>query len=212
MSVLQSPARSVAIAILFGVTYALTHVVTAPASALPAPSLESLPLQMADWHGRAAPPLDAEVADTLAASAYVRRYYEGPRGVLEMDVAYYTQPRVGTTMHSPLNCLPGTGWDVTSVATRPVTTLSGTWGVRELIAERGTSRYALTYWFQSRDRILADELSTRFHLLSESLWRRPTDTGLVRVMMPIAGAGIEERDAIADFSTRLIPELAARLR
>jgi EpsI family protein len=114
-------------------------------------------------------------------------------------------------MHSPLNCLPGTGWEVASVATRPVTTLAGTWGVRELTVERGAARYALTYWFQSRNRIVPDELSARFHLLGDALWRRPTDTGLVRVMMPITGSGIEERAAVADFARRLIPEIARRL-
>jgi EpsI family protein len=204
------PARSAAVATLLAATYLLTHATT-PAASMPPPSLESLPLQMSEWTGVTAPPLDDEVAETLAANEYVRRYYESPRGLLEMDVAYYAQPRVGTTMHSPLNCLPGTGWEVTSVTTRMVATAAGTWGIRELTVERGPSQYALTYWFQSRNRIVADEFSTRVHLLRDSLWRRPTDTGLVRVMMPISGSSIEERATLADFATNLIPEIAARL-
>ena len=210
MSRLQTPARSAIVAALLVATYLLTHV-SAPAASLPAPGLDSLPFQISGWTGVTAPPLDAGVADTLAANEYVRRYYQGPRGVLEMDVAYYAQPRVGTTMHSPLNCLPGSGWEVASVTTRPVMTAAGAWGVRELTVERGTAKYALTYWFQSHDRIIADELSARFHLLRDSLRRRPTDTSLVRVMMPVTGSGAEERDTIADFASRLIPEIAARL-
>jgi EpsI family protein len=211
MSARQMPARSAGVAALFVAAYLLTHA-TAPAASMPAPSLDSLPFQLTGWSGVTAPPLDPEVADTLAANAYVRRYYQGPDGLLEMDVAYYEQPRVGTTMHSPLNCLPGTGWEVTSVTTRPIATEAGTWGIRELTVERGATRYALSYWFQGRDGIVADELSARLRLLTDSLRRRPTDTALVRVMMPISGSGIEERDRIAAFASRLIPELAARLR
>lgn len=211
MSVLQMPARSALVAAMLVATYLLTHV-SAPAATAAAPSLESLPFHLSEWSGVTAPPLAPEIADTLAANEYVRRYYQGPQGVLEMDVAYYAQPRVGTTMHSPLNCLPGTGWEVASVTTRPVDTPVGTWGVRELTVERGATRYALTYWFQSHDRIVADELSARFHLLRDALRRRPTDTGLVRVMMPVSGSGIEERDTIAAFAANLIPAIAARLR
>jgi EpsI family protein len=210
MSLLQNPARSAAVAALLVATYLLTHA-TAPAASGAPPALESLPFQLSEWSGVTAPPLAPEAAETLAANEYVRRYYQGPRGLLEMDVAYYAQPRVGTTMHSPLNCLPGTGWDVTSVTTRPLTTAAGMWGVRELTVERGATRYALTYWFQSRSGIVADELTARWHLLRASLWRRPTDTGLVRVMMPVNGAGIEERETIAAFAARLIPEISARL-
>ncbi len=210
MSVLQNPARSSAVAALLVATYLLTHA-TVPAASGAAPGLESLPFQLSEWSGVTAPPLAPGAAETLAASEYVRRYYQGPGGVLEMDVAYYAQPRVGTTMHSPLNCLPGTGWNVVSVATRPLPTSAGTWGVRELTVERGATRYALTYWFQSRSGIAADELSARWHLLRESLWRRPTDTGLVRVMMRVNGADVEERTTISSFAARLIPEISARL-
>jgi EpsI family protein len=212
MSFLQMPGRSAAVAALLAATYVLTHVTITPAVSTSAPSLASLPMQLSEWSGVTAPPLAPGVAETLAANEYVRRYYQGPRGVLEMDVAYYAQPRVGTTMHSPLNCLPGSGWEIASVETRPITTMAGTWGVRELTVERGTDKYALTYWFQSRNRIVADELSARVHLLGDALWRRPTDTGLVRVMMPVSGAASEERATIAEFATRLIPEIAARLQ
>ena len=202
--------RYAVIAAALAATYIVTHAST-PAMPTQPPSLASLPFAFSDWMGIDAPPLEPEVAQVLAADQYVRRYYRSGAGEIEMDLAYYSQPRVGTTMHSPLNCLPGNGWEVASVSTRPLTTAVGTWGVRELIVQRGTAKYALTYWFQTRNRIVADEFSARFHVLGDALRRRPTDAGLVRVMMPAAGTGVAERTTLAAFATQLIPEVAARL-
>jgi EpsI family protein len=119
-------------------------------------------------------------------------------------------------MHSPLNCLPGTGWEVASVATRQLPASGAaarTFDIREMTVVRANTRFALTYWYQSRHRIISDEFSARFHLLGDALQRRPTDAGLVRVMMPIAsGTGAAERDAIARFAQVLVPQIDARLR
>ena len=191
-----------------------THLVSHAAAPVPtvAPGLASLPFALESWTGEPAPPLSAEEARVLAADQYVRRYYRSGAGVVEMDVSYYSRPRVGSSMHSPLNCLPGNGWAVADVKTRPLATAAGTWDIRELIVERGASRYALSYWFQSRDRIIADEFAARFYLLADAVRRRPTDAGLVRVMMPVAGAGTSEQATLAAFASNLIPELAARFQ
>ncbi len=211
MSLLQRPTRSALVAAAFVATYLLTHAV-APASPVSTPSLAALPFELAPWTGLEAPPLTPEVAKILAADEYVHRFYSSAQGAIEMDVSYYTQPRVGTTMHSPLNCLPGNGWEIASAAMRPLSTATGTWDVRELTVRRGNSTYALTYWIQSRDRVVANEVSARVHLLGDALRRRPTDASLVRVMMPAAGAGVAERATLAEFATRLIPEIHARLQ
>jgi EpsI family protein len=205
----RRPVRAAIVAAAFAATYLFTHV-SAPAASVAPPSFAGLPLELAPWTGAPAPALDPDVAELLAADEYVRRYYTGPQGTLEMDISYYTQPRVGTTMHSPLNCLPGNGWEVTSVNTRQLATSVGVVAVRELTVQRGQTKYALTYWVQSRDRIIADEFSARFHLLGDAIRRRPTDASLVRVMMPAAGSGREEQATLAEFAGRLIPEIAGR--
>jgi EpsI family protein len=208
--------RSAIVAAAFVATYAVTHG-GSPAAYTPAEPLDSLPLAMGEWAGSDAPPLDDATAEVLAADQYVRRYYEGPAGTIEMDVAYYARPRIGTTMHSPLNCLPGTGWEVASVATRQLGPAAGgsagpAWQVRELTVVRANARYALTYWYQSRHRIIADEFAARFNLLGDALKRRPTDAGLVRVMMPVAGgSGEAERGVLARFAQLLIPQIDSRI-
>jgi EpsI family protein len=158
-----------------------------------------------------APPLDPDTARVLGADQYVHRFYRGGAGTIEMDVAYYSQPRVGANMHSPLNCLPGNGWEVDTVRMLPIATASGTWDVQSLVVNRGRTRYAMAYCFQTRQRVLGGELSTRLSLLGDALQRRPTDAGIVRLMMPIGDGASEER-TLAHFASELIPQLRNALQ
>jgi EpsI family protein len=197
----------VAVALL--ATLGLTKLTT-PVAAV-APTLGDIPSVINGWIGTPAPPLDPEVARVLAADDYLHRFYRGQSGTIEMDVAYYGQPRVGANMHSPLNCLPGNGWQVNDVRQTSVQTSEGAWPIRDTVVERRGSRFALTYWFQSRERIVGDELTSRLYLLSDALHRRPTDATIVRLIKPTGADPTADRATLAAFAGRLIPEITARL-
>ena len=184
----------------------------APAAPPTVPDFETIPFTLAGWSGETAPPLDPELAATLGADQYVHRYYSESDASVEMDIAYYGQPRVGSNMHSPLNCLPGTGWSVSDVRLIDVTSRAGTWPVRQMIVSRGDTRFAMTYWYQSRQRIIGEELKARLHLLGDAVRRRPTDAGVVRLLMPIDGDPAADHATMARFASELMPEVARRLR
>lgn len=203
--------RLIIVAGIFVATFAMAHA-AAPVLPESAPRLESIPLRLAAWVGQPAPPLAPDLAKILAADTYVHRYYRDTAGTIEMDVAYYAQPRVGANMHSPLNCLPGNGWTMENPQSRRIDTPVGAWDVREIAVSRGASRFAMTYWFQSRQRVVGDEFAARLHLLGDALRRQPTDASLVRVMMPSRGALDAEHATLATFAAQLIPEIATRLR
>ena len=217
-----SSVRHVLLALAFLGTYGFTHIVAPVAPAVPA-ALGELPMALAPWAGFTAPALPPEVLETLAADDYIRRYYaraqapalpdsaNAPRQeAVEMDISYYAQPRVGANMHSPLNCLPGNGWQITDMDTVALAGLNNV-RVQALTVQRGQHRFAMAYWFQSRDRIITGEASTRFHLLADAIQRRPTDTGIVRVMAPVTDPS-SARAVVLAFASRLVPELTRVLR
>jgi len=206
-----APVRTAAVVGALVITLLVSRLATIPAAAS-LPNLNDISMTLGPWSAVTAPPLDPEVARTLAADRYVHRYYTGPGGAIEMDVAYYSQPRVGANMHSPLNCLPGTGWQMVDVAQTDVATSVGRWQVRDTIVERRGARYALMYWFQSNRRVVADEFAARVRLLGDALQRRRTDAGLVRLIMPITGDAAAPRAVLTSFATLLIPEVYASLR
>ena len=221
--------RHALLALAFLATYGFTHIGAPVAPAGPA-ALGELPMALAPWAGFTAPALPPEVLETLAADDYIRRYYArattpalpGAAGAsalqgaapaqeaVEMDISYYAQPRVGANMHSPLNCLPGSGWHITEMDTVALAGLDNV-RVQALTVQRGQHRFAMAYWFQSRDRVITGEASTRFHLLADAIQRRPTDTGIVRVMAPITDATSAHAVVLA-FASRLVPALTRVLQ
>ena len=171
---------------------------------------DAIPFAFGDWAGRDAPPLDPEVAEVLAADQYVHRFY-GLRSTnfnqrVEVDVAYYQQPQVGAAMHSPLNCLPGTGWQVIESRITPVRAGEQTWDVRRLIVDRKGYRIAMAYWFQNRNGVVGNEFQQRVRLLTDGLKGRATDAALVRVMALDTDSG---RQALDDFTPTAIHAVAA---
>jgi EpsI family protein len=201
--------RPILLALAFLATYGFTRAVAPVAPAAPA-DLAGLPMTLPPWAGVTAPPLPADVMAGLAADDYVRRYYAGAQEQwVEMDVAYYAQPRIGANMHSPLNCLPGNGWQITQADTVTLPRAADA-RIQALTVQRGESRYAMAYWFQSGERVLTGEVSTRFQLLADSLQRRPTDAGLVRVMAPFTTPNAQA--LVVDFAERLLPELSKVFR
>jgi EpsI family protein len=179
-----------------------------------APNFASaIPLAFGDWAGRAAPPLDPDVARVLAANQYVHRFY-GLRSTgfaerVEMDIAYYERPQAGAAMHSPLNCLPGNGWQVIESRTAPVHAGERTWDVRRLIIDRKGYRLAMAYWFQHRGGVVANEFRQRLNLLTSGLQGKSTDAALVRVMALDTESG---RRALNDFTPTAIGAVDAAFR
>src|SRR5215475_2918299 len=75
-------------------------------------SLPSFPKQIGQWQGQDAAPLDEKVAAVLAVDDYLSRiYFRAPREQVGLYIGFYQSQRQGSSIHSPLNCLPGAGWN-----------------------------------------------------------------------------------------------------
>jgi EpsI family protein len=192
----------------FAGVFAVTHVVSARAAAIVhQPAFDDIPMRLDGWEGQPGPPLDAETARQISPDQYFHRFYVAQAGVVEMDIAYYTQRRVGASMHSPLNCLPGNGWTVSDSRELRIATPQGPVAIREMTVRRNKAIFAMAYWYQSHSRVLTGEVATRLRLLSDSLMQRPADVGLVRVMARLRTEAAPERAAVPVFSSILIPVL-----
>src|SRR5689334_5643687 len=105
-----SKARVIIVAILLLATAALLQargrVETMPAFN----DLETLPYTVAEWHG-VAQRLEPDVLEVLGNGHFLSRLYTSPNAApVDLFIAYYSTQRSGDTIHSPKNCLPGSGW------------------------------------------------------------------------------------------------------
>jgi EpsI family protein len=199
---------------LIGLFLAAAHFVSA-ASPRPvhlAAPLTSLPLRLPSWHGMAGPDVEPDVAKVLDADEYLNRIYRSADGaVVGLWVAFYSAQRQGDAIHSPMNCLPGTGWTPLSHS-RPVLQVGASrFAVNRYVVQRRGARQIVIYWFQGRGRIIANEYANKAFLLVDALRHRRTDGALVRVVAPIRS---DERLADAQavsFIISLHPHLARQL-
>ena len=178
----MSRARLVVVLLLVTCTSALAAAARRPVAAA-APRLGSLPYQVEAWQGREAAALDDETVRLLGADAFLNRSYSDvATSPIGLYVAYYSQPRPGVSLHSPLNCLPGTGWETLDVATRDV----GPGQARRLVVRKNRDRAVVLYWYAIHGRVLASEVVSKAWLLHDSVRYRRSDAALVRIVVPVA--------------------------
>jgi len=77
------------------------------ASRLP---LQSFPQQLGPWTGTDVP-IDKDALQVLGPGDFLLRVYANQQQpYADLFIAYFPSQRMGDTIHSPKNCLPGAGW------------------------------------------------------------------------------------------------------
>jgi EpsI family protein len=195
---------------LVAAAFIATFVAVRPGTpATPVAAMVALPLTAGTVTARQATLARPDTIAMVGADEYIYRVYRGGAQKIEMDVAYYGDPRVGRVMHSPLNCLPGNGWEISRVQTLPI---ADRWEARSLIAERGDTRLALMYWYQTPARVTASEVASRFHLLVDALRGGRRDTALVRLVTPLRADSERATASLTQVAGALIPQIATQLQ
>ena len=160
----------------------------------------AMPMTIGPWTGVDQPPLDEETRRILGADAYINREYSAPgRAGVGLYVAYYAEQRPGESIHSPLHCLPGTGWEPTDVSIRTIERPDGTLGTaRRMVVRKRLDQALVFYWYSIHGRLLANEFASRAWLLHDAVSLGRSDASLFRIVVPIAGSiDAAERDGLA---------------
>jgi EpsI family protein len=152
-------------------------------------SLGELPRSLGPWSMIQESFVDKETEEVLKADDTVNRAYRnGSTGAeASLFVAAFRTQRSGKAPHSPKNCLPGAGWTQRSSDNYSIDLGTGApIVVNRYIVEHGQERDMVLYWYQSRNRVVADEFKAKFWVVADAMRLNRTDTALVRVIVPIA--------------------------
>ncbi len=181
----------------------------------PRQPLALFPSAIDGWFGRAQPPLSDDVLKVLGADEYLNRVYQKGGAYAGLYIGYYESQRQGDTIHSPLNCLPGAGWEPLSKTYMaiPVETAGGRREIRvnRYVIQKGLDRQVVLYWYQSHGRVIANEYRSKLFMIYDAVRLNRTDAALVRVITPQGGAdsGAEARagDRAVEFVRAMFPLL-----
>jgi EpsI family protein len=158
--------------------------------------------------------ISADERRVSGVSDYLMRSYLGDSSrAFSVYVGYYESQRQGKTIHSPKNCLPGSGWSVLSATTDTISTSLGPRVVNHYLLTNGSSQALVYYWYQGRGRVVADEYVVKWNLLRDAMFTRRTEEALVRVIVPLENAGRTSESAVAieDRAAALAREVSAEL-
>lgn len=172
--------------------------------------LQSFPHRLGAWTGTDVA-LDDDTLKILGPGDFLLRLYSNESAPqLDLFIAYFPSQRAGDTIHSPQNCLPGSGW-------MPIenhrTTLSmpghKPFPVNRYVVRKGDSRRIVLYWYWAHDRGVASEYWAKFYLVADSLKMKRSDGALVRIttaMQPGESADAAEQ-RLLPFAASILPIL-----
>jgi EpsI family protein len=147
--------------------------------------------------------LDAETMKVLKASDYLLRDFRKPDGrVANFYVGYYESQRSGATYHSPLNCLPGSGWILSEPGKATISLPDGSSFVaNKYVIQNGDYKSLMVYWYEGRGRSVASEYWGKVYTVFDSVRLRRSNGALVRVTVPIGESEAEAEKSAIEFAS-----------
>lgn len=204
----MNDARGILVIVLLAITSFLARPV--PSRTTDTAELDTLPYTISAWRGVDDDSLDEATAVELGADAYLTRTYAMPDAAsVGLYVAYYGSQRPGVSIHSPLHCLPGTGWEALDVATVPLPAADGgsARAVRQMTMRKNLDQAVVIYWYQIDGRSVANEVTSKLYLLSDRLRRQAGDAALVRIVVPVTDVPEAAAARGLAFARELLPQL-----
>lgn len=174
--------------------------------------LKDFPLAIGPWQKTGTDQiLDDATLKVLRASDYLLRDFRKPGGeVANLYVGYYATQRTGATYHSPLNCLPGSGWTLSEPGQATIMLPDGTsFTANKYVIQNGDYKSFMVYWYQGRGRNVASEYWGKFFTVLDSVRLRRSDGAMVRVTVPIGGSEAAAEETAIDFAStasQVLPE------
>jgi EpsI family protein len=157
-------------------------------------SLSELPNRIGQWQEKDSSEFASDTLKVLGVDDYINRTYSSPEGkTVGLYIGYYKSQSQGDTIHSPLNCLPGSGWNPIKKSILGISVDSNSGlnrsniKINQIIVQKGLDKQAVLYWYQSHGRVIASEYWDKIYTVIDAIRINRTDAALVRIICPITG-------------------------
>ena len=181
-------ARAAVLCLMLGTTTVVLANARRVETSVAREAFDSFPMTVGGWQATVDPPLEEDILKVLGVDDYLSRIYYRPGAAVGLYMGYYASQRQGDTIHSPLNCLPGAGWEPVRQGSLLIANADGAGRditVNRYIVQKGLERQLVLYWYQSHGRVVANEYWSRAYLINDAIRLNRTDGSMVRVIAPI---------------------------
>jgi EpsI family protein len=203
--------RLLPVLVLLAATAALLKAHERPEVVPPHKELADFPMQIGSWSGTRLS-VSADERSVLGPGEFLLRNYQPSQAepAVNLYVAYFPTQRTGDTIHSPKNCLPGSGWVPDESSHLSITTAPGqSILVNRYIVSKELSRDLVLYWYQAHGRVTPSEYWAKVFLVSDAIRMNRTDGALVRIVTEVpSGTTVDSAQARAlAFAHQVVPLL-----
>jgi EpsI family protein len=174
-------------------------------------SFSTFPKQIGEWAGKEER-LDEKIYDILGADEFYFSNYRRPDGCqVQFYIGFYQSQREGDLIHSPKNCMPGSGWNIIKTHVEELiipNTNPGKIKTIKLVIQKDAQKQVVLYFFKSRGRIIYSEYMQKIYLVIDSIVRHRTDGSFVRLITPVSNDDEDKAlNTLKDFAVQLMPIL-----
>ncbi len=172
--------------------------------------LDAFPAIIGDWRMRESFSFDQRTLGVLKLKDYISRVYVNPQGRgLNLYIGYWDTQRKGAQIHSPKNCLPGSGWEPLESArvTIPLNEPFAPINVNRYLIQKDRDQQVVFYWYQSQGVVSASEMTARVEMIKNAALHNRSDGAIIRISSPMYGTVSETSDTLVRSIQAIYPVL-----
>ena len=149
-------------------------------------SFKDFPMEHKGWDIISESHFSDDVLDVLRPTDYMLRKYAGTEGVpVSLYIGYHSGGKDSGPIHSPKNCLPGSGWYSVSEETMSVRSGLKGIGLVKAVYQKGFSKEIFFYWFHVRGQSLTNEFALKVAEIKNSMLYRRRDSAFIRISVDV---------------------------
>jgi EpsI family protein len=200
--------RFILLYLLLMLTWACIHL-TSRTSVPVAKPLAQFPAVYQEWRMISQERFSDVVLSVLKPTDYLSRNYEAPKvRRIGLYIGYHDGGKESGEIHSPKNCLPGSGWQQVSTERMNLNTPLNKISLIKAVYQKGEIREMFLYWFQVQDKTLSDEYSLKLAGITNSIFHGRKDAAFIRISVPF---DVDEHEA-AEAGVRFIQDFYPLIR
>jgi EpsI family protein len=145
-------------------------------------SLELFPQRIGYWKMLGQARFDERTLEVLKPSDYLSRSYQDQEGNrLSLYIGFHDGGPQSGPIHSPKQCLPGSGWNRLHDEVRSVNVAGQEVPYVSAIYQKDVQKQLFLYWFQVRDDILTNEYALKLAMVKNSILANRRDSSFIRL-------------------------------
>ena len=146
--------------------------------------LDSFPQTAGSWKMLGQARFDSQTLEVLRPSDYLSRTYSAANGdKVSLYVGFHDGGPQSGSIHSPRQCLPGSGWNRLKDEVRSVDLDGRKIPYVSALYQKDSEKQLFLYWFQVRDEILTNEYALKLAQVKNSVLANRRDSSFIRLSL-----------------------------